>query len=191
MAQRLADYVSNGGKVLYWGGNGIFRQAIFAPDGRAMTTGNSPAWYCGNAWINGPKPRTLLGVAYDIGHDGLYPQRCGYVIDDPDHRFLAGTGLAAGSVIGTGGRNGGGACGWEADTALDFAEGNGPPPANLDILAHGQLVTDAGYRGNITYYESDGGGFVFAIGSITFGGSLRVDPALQTIARNALNACLV
>jgi hypothetical protein len=90
-------------------------------------------------------------------------------------------------VIGSAGRNGGGACGWEADTATDFAEGNGPPPANLEIVAHGQLATDAGYTGHITYYENEQGGFVFAIGSITFGGALRADSSLQTIARNALN----
>jgi hypothetical protein len=41
MAQRLSDDVSGGGKVLYWGGNGIFRQVVFARDGRSMTTGSS------------------------------------------------------------------------------------------------------------------------------------------------------
>lgn len=41
----------------------------------------------------------------------------------------------------------------------------------------------------MTYYETAGGGFVFAIASITFGGSLVVDADLQQILRNALDAC--
>jgi hypothetical protein len=42
----------------------------------------------------------------------------------------------------------------------------------------------------MTYYENDNGGFVFAIGPISFGGSLPVGQNLQPIARNALDACL-
>jgi hypothetical protein len=42
----------------------------------------------------------------------------------------------------------------------------------------------------MTCHDNDAGGFVFAIGSITFGGSLRIDAKLQQIARNALNSCL-
>jgi hypothetical protein len=182
--------VAGGGKLLYLGGNGIFRQVRFDGDGRAMTTGSSAAWFCGNAWPGGPKPRTLLGVAYDIGHDQLYPATCGYVVEQPDHPFLAGTGLAKDDVFGVQGRNGGGACGWEVDTAIDFGEGNGPAPAQTQILARGELVTPAGYTGHITYFDNDAGGFVFSIGSITLGGSLPVDAQVQRIVRNALDACL-
>jgi hypothetical protein len=42
----------------------------------------------------------------------------------------------------------------------------------------------------MTYYKNAAGGFVFAIGSISFGGSLVVDEKLQVIARNALDSCL-
>jgi len=128
------------------------------------------------------------------------------VIVAADRRFFAGTGLANGDVIGAEGLWGG-ACGWEVDTAIDFGEGNGPPPPNLQILAHGQNVARAtetaeapgvepglralkGYTGHMTYYETGAGGFVFSIGSITFGGSLVIDPVLQTILRNALDACV-
>ena len=108
-----------------------------------MTTGNDSSWYRGNAWAGGPKPRTLLGVAYDFVHaGGLTRTPCGYVIVAADHRFFAGRGLANGDVIGTEGRWGG-ACGWEVDTAIDFGEGNGPPPPDLQILAHGQNVARA------------------------------------------------
>ena len=104
--------------------------------------------------------------------------------------IFAGTGLTSGAVIGTKGRNGGGACGWEADTAIDFGEGNGAAPPGEQVLGHGELVTAEGYTGHMTYYENDADGFVFALGSISFGGSLPVDENLQTIARSALDACL-
>jgi hypothetical protein len=42
----------------------------------------------------------------------------------------------------------------------------------------------------MTYYRTSAGGFVFSAGSISFGGSLVIDPVLQQIVRNALNACL-
>ncbi len=190
MAQRLSDYLAGGGNLLYWGGNGIFRQVQFADDGSAMTTGIGPDWYCGNAWPEGPKPRELLGVAYDIGQDLLYPRRCGYLVEDVTHPFFAGTSLVQGQTFGTAGRNGGGACGWEADTATDFHEGNGPAPADEQVLGRGELSTAAGYAGHMTYYRTPAGGFVFAIGSITFGGALVEDRALQQVARNALDACL-
>jgi hypothetical protein len=38
----------------------------------------------------------------------------------------------------------------------------------------------------MTYYPHRGGGWVFSVGSITFGGSLVVDSRLQQILRNAL-----
>ena len=190
MAQRLLDYVAGGGRLLYWGGNGIFRQVEFADDGRSMTTGSTPAWFCGNAWADGPKPRRLLGVAYEFAHDTLYPARCGYIVAQADHFLFAGTGLVNGDVIGRVGRNGGGACGWEVDCAIDFGEGNGSAPPDEQILGYGELVTAEGYTGHMTYYDNDAGGFVFAIGSISFGGSLPEDTNLQTIARNAINACL-
>ena len=38
--------------------------------------------------------------------------------------------------------------------------------------------------------KAPAGGFVFSTGSISFGGSLLVDPALQAILTNALNEAL-
>jgi hypothetical protein len=85
------------------------------------------------------------------------------------------TGLANGDVFAATGRNGGGACGWEVDCDSGAFEG-GALAAALQILAHGQLVTDAGYRGDLAYYDAAGGGFVLAIGSITVTGSLPATP---------------
>ena len=190
MASRVAQYLDGGGHLLYLGGNGAFRTVEPSPDGSAMTTGADAGHWCAEAWSpDGPFPRTLLGVAYDVTADGYYPQRCGYVVDDASHRFYAGTGLVNGGVFAATGRNGGGACGWEVDCASAAFEG-GPAAPDVSILAHGQLVTGAGYRGDITYYDTAGGGFVLAIGSITATGGLGADSRLDTFVANALNEAI-
>ena len=187
MAANVQQYLDSGGCLFYLGGNGAFRTVDYSADGSAMTTGADAAHWCAEAWQPaGPMPRTLLGVAYDIRADGNYPQRCGYIVDDASHRFMDGTGLANGDVFATSGRNGGGACGWEVDCASGAFEG-GPPAAGLKILAHGQLVTGAGYRGDLAYYDAAGGGFVLAAGSITVTGSLSTDAALARLVKNALS----
>jgi hypothetical protein len=43
-----------------------------------------------------------------------------------------------------------------------------------------------GLGGDITYYDHPGGGFVFAAGSLTLGGSLVVDPVLSGLVGNVL-----
>jgi hypothetical protein len=55
----------------------------------------------------------------------------------PDHPFFVGTEVTSGDVSGAEGRNGGGAYGWEADTAIDFGEGNGAAPPGEQVLGHG------------------------------------------------------
>jgi hypothetical protein len=189
MAVRLQDHLAGGRNLLYLGGNGMFRTVEYSGDGSALTTGSDPGHWCAEAWSpDGPFPRSLLGVAYDVGADGNYPQRCGFVVES-DHPFLAGTALQVGDHFATQGRNGGGACGWEVDTSSSAFEG-GPTADGLQVIARGELVTAAGYGGQITYHVTAGGGFVFAVGSITVTGSLGVDSALDTIVRNALDAAL-
>jgi len=60
-------------------------------------------------------------------------------------------------------------------------------PSGLMVLATGQnWLEDGRWRGaEMSYYVHAGGGFVFAVGSITFVGSLVVDAHLQQIVRNA------
>ena len=114
-----------------------------------------------------------MGVSAHLARRRLRPERrqqlhnrCGYVVDDESHRFFAGTGLVNGDVYAIEGRNGGGECGWEVDCAsAEFFGGSAAP--QVAVLAHGQLMTGAGYGGDIAYYDTDGGGFVFAIGYIT------------------------
>jgi hypothetical protein len=109
-----------------------------------------------------------------------------------NHRFFAGTGLRNGDLIGQNGLNGA-ASGWEMDSSRQLPPPHSPgaPPANLQILAEGtNNRPNNDWAGQMTYYDTESGGFVFAAGSLTFGGSLAVDPKLQQIVRNVLNECL-
>ncbi|MGH3686084.1 MAG: N,N-dimethylformamidase beta subunit family domain-containing protein [Pseudonocardiaceae bacterium] len=190
MAVRLGAYLDGGGHLLYLGGNAAFRTVEFSADGSAMTTGADESHWCAEAWSpDGPFPRTLLGVAYDITADGNYPSRYGFIVDEAGHRFFTGTGLAKGEVFATAGRNGGGACGWEVDSASAAFVG-GPAAPGVQLLAHGELVTAAGYGGDIAYYDTSGGGFVLAIGSITATGGLGRDTRLDTLVINALTEAI-
>ncbi len=107
------------------------------------------------------------------------------------------------------------AAGWEVDSSTGpgssgFILGNCavgcfggvvPPsstPAGLVVLARatspllnptGGCHPSAHAIAEMTYYDHPGGGFVFSVGSITFGGSLVKDPGLQMIVGRALSEC--
>jgi hypothetical protein len=51
-------------------------------------------------------------------------------------------------------------------------------------------VLEGPHAADMTHYDTQAGGFVFAAGSMTFGGSLVEDRTLQTIVNNALRECL-
>jgi hypothetical protein len=105
--------------------------------------------------------------------------------------FFAGTGLVNGDLIGAAGMNGA-ASGWEMDTSQQLpGHAAGAPPAGIQVLAQGTNVGPTNtYSAQMTYYDTAGGGFVFAVGSLTFGGSLAGDAKLQRIVRNVLDECL-
>lgn len=202
MFARLKAYVKGGGCVLYLGGNGIFERVSFTEQNRKLVllngdeTSNRAASYFRN--LSPPNPeRALLGVAYRYD---AYMTFAPFEVLKPGHRFFAGTGLGMGDLIGQNGINGGGASGWEMDTSIpgnvppgsivsaDGADDRGAPPAGIELLARG---TNPGMGADMTCYETGvNGGFVFAAGSISFGGSLIGDSALQKIVRNALEAAL-
>lgn len=67
----------------------------------------------------------------------------------------------------------------------------GEPPANLQLLARGTNDSAEGQQAaDMTCYDHAGGGFVFAAGSINFGGSLVEDANLQQIVLNVLDDAL-
>jgi hypothetical protein len=108
----------------------------------------------------------------------------------------------------------GGATGWEVDSMngpgatglpdrcqMNLVEDSRPPGHNTPLAA-GQVElarsrnTDqadpsVSFDGaSMTYYEHPSGGVVYSVGSVTFGGSLIVDPHLSTIVSNVLTKAL-
>jgi hypothetical protein len=62
-------------------------------------------------------------------------------------------------------------------------------PQNTVLLAKG--VNIGGGGADIIIYEEPGGGSVFSVGSITFGGSLLVDDKISQITKNVINRFMI
>ncbi len=200
MRDNVEEYLANGGSLLYMGGDGMFEEVVLSPDGTIATyypEGGFPVRepsYFRN--FDPPRPeRELLGVAFRYDN---YFTFAPYEVLRADHHLFAGTGVSNGELIGEEGYNGG-ASGWELDTSIaGYApdgtivgawrdDDRGSPPDNIELLARGTNVGEDGALGaDMTYYRTSAGGFVFSTGSISFGGSLVVDPVLQRIVTNAL-----
>ena len=73
----------------------------------------------------------------------------------------------------------GGASGHETDKM------SANSPANTMLLAKGLNPDDGGAE--IVYHETDSGGAVFSVGSISYPSALPVDTNIQIITRNVLN----
>jgi hypothetical protein len=213
MADHLQEYLSNGGSVLYLGGNGMFERCIFNSNATALTfvngdpSLNREAAFFRN--LNPPRPeRAVLGVAFRFDFSWGEPSTWNaspYQVRMADHPLFVGTRLKNNDLIGETGRqgnNGGGASGWEMDTSkpgndpdngvivgATVSSDRGAPPPNLQLLA--RATNSASHAADMTYYETGHGGFVFSVGSICFGGSLVQDANLQIIVKNALDKGMV
>jgi hypothetical protein len=209
MQDNLKAFLDGGGSLLYLGGNGMFEEGEYTSDQRGMIFfGGREGNHREDALfrrLRPPRPeRAILGVA---------TERCAvrgapYVVLQECHPLFRGTGLSNGDTFGEDGVNtrcggdcgdpkriNGGASGWEVDTSAGPGATGIPSncsvpsarvassvlPRGLTILAKGQ---DGGAE--MVYYQHPGGGAVFSVGSITFGGSLVVDRKIQQIVRNVL-----
>ena len=76
----------------------------------------------------------------------------------------------------------GGASGHETDKRTASS------PAGAELLARGLNVNDGGAE--MVYHETESGGAVFSVGSITWPACVLVDQACSQITRNALERML-
>ncbi len=203
MLDRLQTYLAHGGALVDLGGNAIYEEVRFSPDGTLLEM--FPEYFCGTTGcraysffrnLSPPRPeRAILGVAYRCD---AYWTWAPFLVVWPGHRFFAGTGVASGDTIGRTGLNGA-ASGWEMDTSLPGwvpegivsgcgADDRGVAPDNLELLARAFNLPTMG--ADMTWYSTPAGGGVFAAGSISFGGSLAVDSVLQRIVRNVIDELL-
>ncbi len=210
MFTRLLQFLDAGGSLLYLGGNGLFEEGEFNCDRtQMMFLDGDENGERGPAMFRVEDPtrphrlheRSVLGVSTELCGVAGHP----FTVLLPDHPLFAGTEVVAGDGIGAAGLNtsggvyNGAASAWEVDTSdgpgsrsLGCNSGpypviNSPLPAGLQVLAR---ANPSGVGGEITFYQHPGGGSVFAAGSITFGGSLVMDPQLQQLLRNVLSLSL-
>jgi hypothetical protein len=215
MYDNLRTFLTGGGSLLYLGGNGIWESVEVLPGKTKLRfmggVENVPATsnaHSGNLFrrLMPSRPeRAVLGVATEA---------CGvvgsaYRVLAPNHPIMQCAGLSLDQPIGATGLHqalynttltNGAAAGLETDTSAGpgatgypslcgFGGDPVPPvtlPAGLEVLAAAE--SDGQRTAEITIYDHPGGGFVLSTGSLTFGGSLAVDPDLQALISCALTA---
>jgi N,N-dimethylformamidase beta subunit-like, C-terminal len=208
MYSNLRTFLDEGGSLLYLGGNGIYERGRYVSDQQGMEFGRgtdreSDASFNRSLFrMIGLPERALLGVGTEAckvygspyrlaeeatGHDVFRG------IPERNLREFGGQGLNTGCE-----QCNGAASAWEVDTrnaagraipsgcrATDeTVPRGGGPPVDPTLLA---VARDANGKGaEMVFYDHPGRGFVFSVGSITFGGSLVVDFTLSTIVGNVV-----
>jgi hypothetical protein len=180
MIDQLEAFLRKGGSVLNLAGNVMWWKVTLRgvqlecrkDRGRHRQTGER-----GGQWRElGRSSQPLLGVASDPRGIHTYAP---YQVLAPDHWLFRGTGVAADQRIGVQGLNEGGASGGEEDKV-------GPlTPPGAAHLAHGLNPGDGG--ADLVYFKTPWGGEVLSAGSISFCGSLVVDPVLDRVVMNFLD----
>ena len=147
---------------------------------------------------DGRSERSVLGLAFEPSLAPLRPSDKGnYFVVGVAHPFLVdGTGLKVGSPVGkVTGLSGMMAAGWGPAWHLpgalyrEFKHKMGT--ATHATLAGVELAQSAGEpHASIVYRDAGAGAWVFSIGATPVGGVLAVDPVLQRIVTNALDAAI-
>jgi N,N-dimethylformamidase len=187
MYARVKEWVHKcGGKLLYLGGNGLNCEVEFLDDSTMRCNSKIPS--DGSSMSGAYESRfhrtveseaNLLGVVCtDAGIMTAAPYR----VEDADHWAFAGTGLRDGDLFGQNSlheRIHGGASGHETDKRSPSS------PRQTRLLAKGLNPDEGGAE--MIYYEVEGGGAVFSVGSITYPACLLVDGNISRITRNVLD----
>jgi hypothetical protein len=181
MYRALEAFLARGGNLVYLSGNGLYWKTVLSghrmevrSDHSCHTLASEP----GGRWRDFGRPEMrVLGVRFTrAGYKSTYRP---YRVIASRHWIFENTTLVPGDLIGAAGRNCGGASGWELDKIDPAAR-----PPGLVHLAKGTNPWRAG--ADMVYFPHPGGGAVFSVGSITFGGSLAVDPSLSHMLLNVI-----
>ena len=186
-----------GGRFMYLGGNGLncevevlddktmrFKTHIISgPDGIWAQDPDDPTKiYESRFHRTHESEANLLGVVFsETGIMTAAP----YEVKQADHWVFRGTGLRNGDSFGHHSlheRIPGGASGHETDKMSPSS------PPNTILLAQGLNPDDGG--AHMTVYETDSGGGVFSVGSITWPACVLVDPHVSRITANVINRFL-
>jgi serine/threonine protein kinase len=207
MRDHLDQYLNGGGHLVYLGGRALYDRVAITASGklriRTVPARDLFRWPSASH-PDGRSERAVLGVAREredrVGDPFLTGQP--YVVNEP-HPFLSKyTNLDKHSVFGKvrGLNNNMAAADWD----LSWYQSGGEcpdAPGHLCSASHmtlaGTLLAsapgDSHSNGNSTvvYRRTEAGsGWVFSIGSLSFGGALAIDETLQRVVRNALDAAI-
>ena len=181
MYSGLENFMEAGGNLVYLSGNGLYWKGEIRGQQMEVRRDGSSHRFSGTAGGRrrdcGRLEAAMLGVRFTSS--GATSRYAPYRVITPGHWIFEGTGVEKGSLIGASGLNKGGASGWELDKIDRRNE-----PAGLVHLAKGTNPWRSG--ADMVYFTHPGGGGVFSVGSITFGGSLAVDPVLGRMVRNVI-----
>jgi N,N-dimethylformamidase beta subunit-like, C-terminal len=198
MYQRLKSWVyQRGGRLMYLGGNGIncevefldeatlsFKTHLLSADGSlGMFDPDNPEVYYESRFHRTVEcEANLLGV---VSTSSGIMTAAPYRVLDASHWVFARTELQNGDQFGKESlqeRCHGGASGHETDKRCRFT------PSNAVLLAKGTNPDQGGAE--MVYYETESGGAVFSVGSITYTASLWVDSAISKITSNVIRRFL-
>ena len=200
MYKRVKEWVyERGGKLMYLGGNGLNCEVEFLDPATmrfkthlaparggdlGMPDPNDPTRYLESRTHRslGESEASLLGV---VTTDSGIMTAAPYRAIKTDHWAFAGTGLKDGDIFGEASlqeRIDGGASGHETDKMSPSS------PPNTVLLAKGTNRDEGG--GEIVYYETESGGAVYSVGSITYNASILVDPHISRITANVITRFL-
>ncbi len=225
MLEALAAFLESGGRMIYLGGNGFYWRAepsIAAPHAieirraesgiRVWATDPGESYQAygggyGGLWRRIGRPaHALVGNGFSVqGKHSGFPYRFTDAIRDPRVAFMTeGIDPAPGAVFGDAGFMGGGAAGFELDSAdvrlgtpphaLVVAKGvvihpdYGPVNEDMLVITHPRPREDWSCA-DMVFFETPAGGAVFSVGSMTYAGSLPVkggDTVLGRLTANVL-----
>ena len=225
MMNGFERFLADGGRLMYLGGNGFYWRAepsVDAPHALEVrrAEGGIRVWATdpgesynqfdgayGGLWRRiGKASHRLVGIGFSVQGKHLgFPYHFTDGIKDERVRFMtAGIESAAipGTRFGDSGFMGGGAAGFE----LDSADPRYGTPPNAVVVAKGVVIHDD-YRwvnedmlvhrhprpqedwscADMTFFETAAGGAVFSVGSMTYVGSLPPDGYGNVCARLTMN----
>ena len=223
MMQALEAYLGGGGRLMYLGGNGFYWRAepsatqphaleVRRAEGgiRVWATEAGESYHAfgggyGGLWRRIGRPgHRLVGINFSVqGRHLGFPYRFTAAIHDPRVAFMtAGLEVAADGVFGDSGLMGGGAAGFE----LDSADGHWGTPPDALVVAKGVVIhpdycpvnedmlvirhpkkQEDWSCADMVFFETPAGGAVFSVGSMTYVGSLPPEGYGNTLARLTTN----
>lgn len=192
MYERLKAWVfERGGRLIYLGGNGINCEVEYLERGRMHVRNDTSGvrnesrhtdvtdGYESRFHRTVESEGNLLGVAFS--ESGIMTA-APYETLVPDHWVFEETAVNVGDLFGERTlqeRVSGGASGHETDKVSRFA------PADVQPLAKGTNPNDGGAE--MVHFETESGGEVFSVGSITYTAGLLVDDTLSTVTRTVID----